>query len=79
MHRTPGMAHVTPTRVPGNSPARCRAVWELICNRTCYADDTNSTIDPDGTYVTVALGNTWSHCVNTRLIFQYLDDVKRQV
>ena len=30
-------------------------------------------------YVTVALGNTWSHNVNTRLILQYLDDDKRQV
>jgi len=23
----------------------------------------------------VALGNTWSHCVNTRLIVQYVNDV----
>ncbi|XP_056021059.1 DNA repair protein RAD51 homolog 2-like isoform X2 [Ostrea edulis] len=30
-------------------------------------------------YVTVALGNTWSHNVNTRLILQYLNDDKRQV
>ena len=28
---------------------------------------------------TVALGNTWSHCVNTRLIVQYVDHVSRQV
>ena len=28
---------------------------------------------------TVALGNTWSHCVNTRLIVQYVDDVSREV
>ena len=28
---------------------------------------------------TVALGNTWSHCVNTRLIVQYVDEVSRQV
>ncbi|XP_041353756.1 DNA repair protein RAD51 homolog 2-like [Gigantopelta aegis] len=33
----------------------------------------------DGSYVTVALGNTWSHSVNTRLILQYLDGEKRQV
>ena len=30
-------------------------------------------------YVTAALGNTWSHCVNTRLIVQYLDGPYRQV
>ena len=28
---------------------------------------------------TVALGNTWSHCVNTRLIVQYVDETHRQV
>ena len=28
---------------------------------------------------TVALGNTWSHCVNTRLIVQYVDEFSRQV
>ncbi|KAL5009265.1 hypothetical protein ScPMuIL_014846 [Solemya velum] len=33
----------------------------------------------DGGYVTAALGNTWSHCVNTRLILQYLDGARRQV
>ncbi|XP_061415015.1 DNA repair protein RAD51 homolog 2 isoform X1 [Lethenteron reissneri] len=30
-------------------------------------------------YVTAALGNTWSHCVNTRLILQYLDTRRRQI
>ncbi|XP_078452193.1 DNA repair protein RAD51 homolog 2 isoform X2 [Lampetra planeri] len=30
-------------------------------------------------YVTAALGNTWSHCVNTRLILQYLDARRRQI
>jgi len=33
----------------------------------------------DGSHVTAALGNTWSHAVNTRLIVQYLDDKFRQV
>ena len=32
-----------------------------------------------GGHVTAALGNTWSHAVNTRLIVQYLDDNYRQV
>nr|XP_005988404.1 PREDICTED: DNA repair protein RAD51 homolog 2 [Latimeria chalumnae] len=30
-------------------------------------------------YVTAALGNTWSHSVNTRLIVQYLDSHRRQI
>lgn len=29
--------------------------------------------------MTAALGNTWSHAVNTRLIVQYLDENFRQV
>ena len=33
----------------------------------------------DGGYVTAALGTTWSHSVNTRLILQYLDGHRRQV
>ena len=32
-----------------------------------------------GGHVTAALGNTWSHAVNTRLILQYLDNHYRQV
>ncbi|XP_026526922.1 DNA repair protein RAD51 homolog 2 isoform X2 [Notechis scutatus] len=35
--------------------------------------------DLDSGYVTAALGNTWSHCVNTRLILQYLDSKTRQI
>ena len=33
----------------------------------------------EGSYVTAALGNTWSHSVNTRLILQYVDERKREV
>ncbi|XP_043554163.1 DNA repair protein RAD51 homolog 2 isoform X2 [Chiloscyllium plagiosum] len=38
-------------------------------------------ISPDGetSYATAALGNTWSHSVNTRLIVQYLDYHRRQM
>lgn len=32
-----------------------------------------------GSHVTVALGNTWAHTVNTRLTLQYIDNVTRQV
>ncbi|XP_063418646.1 DNA repair protein RAD51 homolog 2-like isoform X1 [Mytilus trossulus] len=35
--------------------------------------------ESDTGYVTAALGNTWSHNVNTRLILQYLEGQKRQV
>ncbi|XP_036841176.1 DNA repair protein RAD51 homolog 2 isoform X3 [Oncorhynchus mykiss] len=33
----------------------------------------------DSGYVTAALGNTWSHSVNTRLIVQYVDAHQRQI
>lgn len=33
----------------------------------------------DSSFVTAALGNTWSHSVNTRLIVQYVDAHQRQV
>ena len=36
-------------------------------------------VDGEGSYLTAALGNTWSHCVNTRLILQYLAGDRRQV
>nr|XP_056706811.1 DNA repair protein RAD51 homolog 2 [Euleptes europaea] len=35
--------------------------------------------DEESSYVTAALGNTWSHSVNTRLILQYLDSQTRQL
>lgn len=35
--------------------------------------------EDDSSHVTAALGNTWSHAVNTRLIVQYLDEKFRQV
>jgi len=35
--------------------------------------------DDDSSHVTAALGNTWSHAVNTRLIVQYVDETFRQV
>jgi hypothetical protein len=53
----------------------------MVCLFRCVTD-TNSKVDAmdrDNSYVTVALGNTWSHCVNTRLIVQYVDGVTRQV
>ncbi|XP_041069928.1 DNA repair protein RAD51 homolog 2 isoform X2 [Carcharodon carcharias] len=42
---------------------------------------TDCGVSPDGEtgYATAALGNTWSHSVNTRLIMQYLDYHSRQM
>ncbi|XP_077178645.1 DNA repair protein RAD51 homolog 2 isoform X6 [Paroedura picta] len=34
--------------------------------------------DGESSYVIAALGNTWSHSVNTRLVLQYLDSQTRQ-
>ncbi|XP_023930394.1 DNA repair protein RAD51 homolog 2 isoform X2 [Lingula anatina] len=39
----------------------------------------DSVTSSENGYVTAALGNTWSHSVNTRLIIQYLDDRYRQI
>ncbi|XP_072031668.1 DNA repair protein RAD51 homolog 2-like [Amphiura filiformis] len=36
-------------------------------------------VEGEGSYVTAALGNTWSHNVNTRLILQFLDEHRRQI
>jgi len=43
------------------------------------SESQSSMSSSDGRSAIVALGNTWSHCVNTRLIVQYVDDVTRQV
>ncbi|XP_012859116.2 DNA repair protein RAD51 homolog 2 [Echinops telfairi] len=44
------------------------------------ADDVSLSEGASGSScVTAALGNTWSHSVNTRLILQYLDSERRQV
>ncbi|XP_072819382.1 DNA repair protein RAD51 homolog 2 isoform X1 [Vicugna pacos] len=44
------------------------------------ADDLSPSKDTSGSScVTAALGNTWSHCVNTRLILQDLGSERRQI
>lgn len=44
------------------------------------ADDLSLSEDTSGSScVTAALGNTWSHSVNTRLILQNLDSERRQI
>ena len=52
----------------------------IIMNSSMFtASGPEVSLDGDGGYVTAALGNTWSHSVNTRLIVQYLDGQRRQV
>lgn len=49
---------------------------------TAFQDVDGADAEPDkddSSHVTAALGNTWSHAVNTRLIVQYLDEKFRQV
>merc|ERR1712004_926438 len=50
---------------------------QVVVEDLDHADDTPAT--KDDSYVTAALGTTWSHSVNTRLILQYLDGPRRQV
>ena len=33
----------------------------------------------DESVVTAALGNTWSHCINTRLLLEYMQGTRRRV
>ncbi|XP_030628413.1 DNA repair protein RAD51 homolog 2 [Chanos chanos] len=42
-------------------------------------NDLEADLEDDSGRVTAALGNTWSHSVNTRLIVQYLDGQRRQM
>ncbi|XP_053137800.1 DNA repair protein RAD51 homolog 2 isoform X2 [Hemicordylus capensis] len=43
------------------------------------SEESHGNRDGESGYVTAALGNTWSHSVNTRLILQYLDSQTRQL
>ncbi|XP_041132794.1 DNA repair protein RAD51 homolog 2 [Polyodon spathula] len=45
----------------------------------CNVPESEVSADGESGYVTAALGNTWSHSVNTRLIVQYLDSQRRQI
>lgn len=42
-------------------------------------NQTDASFEEDSGFVTAALGNTWSHSVNTRLIVQYEDSERRQI
>lgn len=67
------------TRFVGEGPGGGNSL-----NRTEAFQDVDGGVDAepeedDGSRVTAALGNTWSHAVNTRLIVQYLDETFRQI
>ena len=44
-----------------------------------WSDELDEDLQGDGSVVTAALGNAWSHCVNTRLLLQYMQGGKRMV
>ena len=44
-----------------------------------WSDEMDEDLQGDGSVVTAALGNAWSHCVNTRLLLQYMLGGKRTV
>lgn len=56
----------------------CETPWQdrvsIIMVLPCFVSGTSGS-----SCVTAALGNTWSHSVNTRLILQYLGSERRQV
>lgn len=44
----------------------------------CFSGS-SANAEVDSGFVTAALGNTWSHSINTRLIVQYVNAHQRQV
>ncbi|KAL2082373.1 hypothetical protein ACEWY4_022191 [Coilia grayii] len=56
-----------------------RAASSSLSRRWNATEVPGGEAEGDSGYVTAALGNTWSHNVNTRLIVQYLDAQLRQV
>ncbi|CAI9721343.1 repair RAD51 homolog 2-like [Octopus vulgaris] len=54
-------------------------VTNQITTRLATTSKDFQTCNAGNAYATVALGNTWSHSVNTRLIIEYVDSVLRQV
>ncbi|XP_014783611.1 DNA repair protein RAD51 homolog 2 [Octopus bimaculoides] len=54
-------------------------VTNQITTRLATTSRDFQTCNAGNAYATVALGNTWSHSVNTRLIIEYVDSVLRQV
>lgn len=44
-----------------------------------WSDEMDEDLQEDRSVVTAALGNSWSHCVNTRLLLQYMHGGRRLV
>ncbi|XP_035685466.1 DNA repair protein RAD51 homolog 2-like isoform X1 [Branchiostoma floridae] len=73
-----------PVVVTNQITTRFKASWEgphydVPSGDVADGNGAGASAAVDGGYVTAALGNTWSHSVNTRLIVQYLDDKHREV
>ncbi|XP_019625719.1 PREDICTED: DNA repair protein RAD51 homolog 2-like isoform X2 [Branchiostoma belcheri] len=71
-----------PIIVTNQITTRFKASWEgphVLSGDIDAGNGAGASAAVDGGYVTAALGNTWSHSVNTRLIVQYLDDKYREV
>ncbi|XP_066550537.1 DNA repair protein RAD51 homolog 2 isoform X2 [Amia ocellicauda] len=60
------------THLSTKATAPSRSEWKV-------PEESLQSAEGDSGYVTAALGNTWSHSVNTRLIVQYLDSQRRQI
>ena len=54
-----------------------------MCDQGEPQSDSERVMDGDegtsGSVVTAALGNTWSHCVGTRLVLQFMEEGRRMV
>ena len=46
---------------------------------TVEEDEEGSDVEQEAAIVTVALGNTWAHTVNSRLVMEYLTPDLRKV
>ena len=46
---------------------------------TCAYSDQGENLGGDNTSVMPALGSSWAHFVNIRIILQFLDDERREV
>ncbi|XP_029313977.1 DNA repair protein RAD51 homolog 2 [Cottoperca gobio] len=82
------------TTLPGNLMHRCNLLGHEASTLKYLAHQFNIPVfltnqitthlggqgsEVDSGFVTAALGNTWSHTVNTRLIVQYVDTHQRQI
>jgi len=46
---------------------------------TCSFDGENEKLNTENSSVMPALGNSWTHYINIRIVLQFLDDDQREV